>query len=83
MKNRELARLANCTTGTIRFYERKGCYRSRRTEANYRSYNEGHIDRLRFIGTVSRVGHDASTRFVRCSRPPTVRHRLRCSECAS
>ncbi|MFL9896184.1 MULTISPECIES: Cd(II)/Pb(II)-responsive transcriptional regulator [Paraburkholderia] len=50
MKIGELARLANCTTDTIRFYEKEGLLPSAdRTEANYRRYNEGHIDRLRFI----------------------------------
>jgi Cd(II)/Pb(II)-responsive transcriptional regulator len=50
MKIGELARLANCTTDTIRFYEKEGLLPpADRTTANYRSYNEGHIDRLRFI----------------------------------
>jgi Cd(II)/Pb(II)-responsive transcriptional regulator len=50
MKIGELARLANCTTDTIRFYEKEGLLpEADRTEANYRSYNEGHVDRLRFI----------------------------------
>ena len=50
MKIGELAKLANCTTDTIRFYEKEGLLPPPdRTEANYRSYNKGHIDRLRFI----------------------------------
>jgi Cd(II)/Pb(II)-responsive transcriptional regulator len=50
MKIGELARLANCTTDTIRFYEKEGLLpEADRTEANYRSYNESYIDRLRFI----------------------------------
>jgi Cd(II)/Pb(II)-responsive transcriptional regulator len=50
MKIGELARLANCTTDTIRFYEKEGLLpEADRTDANYRSYNESHIDRLRFI----------------------------------
>ncbi|MDR5751341.1 MULTISPECIES: Cd(II)/Pb(II)-responsive transcriptional regulator [unclassified Caballeronia] len=37
-------------TDTIRFYEKEGLLpEADRTEKNYRSYNEGHIDRLRFI----------------------------------
>ena len=50
MKIGELAKLANCTTDTVRFYEKEGLLPPpERTEANYRSYHEGHIDRLRFI----------------------------------
>ena len=50
MKIGELARLANCTADTVRFYEKEGLLpRADRTEANYRTYNEGHIERLRFI----------------------------------
>lgn len=50
MKIGELAQLANCTTDTIRFYEKEGLLpAAERTEANYRSYNDSHVDRLRFI----------------------------------
>ena len=50
MKIGELARLANCTTDTIRFYEKEGLLpEAERTDANYRSYGESHVDRLRFI----------------------------------
>ncbi|RQH02206.1 Cd(II)/Pb(II)-responsive transcriptional regulator [Paraburkholderia dinghuensis] len=50
MRIGELARLANCTTDTIRFYEKEGLLpEANRTDANYRNYNESHIDRLRFI----------------------------------
>ncbi|CDY73449.1 Transcriptional regulator, MerR family [Caballeronia glathei] len=50
MKIGELARLANCTTDTIRFYEKEGLLpEADRTDTNYRSYNASHIDRLRFI----------------------------------
>lgn len=50
MKIGELAQLANCTPDTIRFYEKEGLLPlARRTDANYRVYNEGHAIRLRFI----------------------------------
>ena len=50
MKIGELAKTAGCTTDTIRFYEKEGLLpEAGRTEGNYRSYNESHIDRLRFI----------------------------------
>ena len=43
MKIGELARLANCTTDTIRFYEKEGLLpEAERTDANYRSYSERH-----------------------------------------
>ena len=50
MKIGELAKAAGCTTDTIRFYEKAGLLpEAVRNEANYRSYREAHIDRLRFI----------------------------------
>lgn len=50
MRIGELAQLANCTTDTIRFYEKEGLLpEADRTDANYRNYNERHVERLRFI----------------------------------
>ena len=50
MKIGELAKIAGCTTDTIRFYEKEGLLpEAERTGSNYRSYHDGHIDRLRFI----------------------------------
>ncbi|MDR5761069.1 Cd(II)/Pb(II)-responsive transcriptional regulator [Caballeronia sp. LZ035] len=50
MKIGELARIAKCTPDTIRFYEREGLLQqAERTEANYRTYNASHIERLRLI----------------------------------
>ena len=50
MKISELAKSANCTTETIRFYEKSGLLPApQRTEGNYRSYNDMHAERLRFI----------------------------------
>jgi Cd(II)/Pb(II)-responsive transcriptional regulator len=50
MKIGELAKIAHCTTETIRFYEKEGLLpETGRTEANYRSYTARHVERLRFI----------------------------------
>jgi len=50
MKISELARTANCSTETIRFYERTGLLpHPDRTDANYRSYSPMHRERLCFI----------------------------------
>ena len=50
MKIGALARLARCTTQTIRFYEQAGLMPpTARSEANYRVYRQEHLERLRFI----------------------------------
>ncbi|MBF6615230.1 MAG: Cd(II)/Pb(II)-responsive transcriptional regulator [Candidimonas sp.] len=50
MKIGELAKAANCGTETIRFYEKEGLLPyPARTEGNYRSYRQEHLERLRFI----------------------------------
>ena len=50
MKIGELAKIAHCTTETIRFYEKEALLpEAERTEANYRSYTAMHVERLRFI----------------------------------
>ena len=50
MKIGELARIANCTPDTVRFYEKEGLLPpARRTEANYRTYDATHVERLRLI----------------------------------
>ncbi|WP_438397145.1 Cd(II)/Pb(II)-responsive transcriptional regulator [Caballeronia sp. DA-9] len=50
MKIGELAKLARCTTETVRFYEKEGLMPDAdRTVANYRDYSAAHLDRLRFI----------------------------------
>jgi DNA-binding transcriptional MerR regulator len=46
MKIGELAKIAHCTTETIRFYEKEGLLpEADRTEANYRSYTARHVER--------------------------------------
>ncbi|SAK44310.1 MerR family regulatory protein [Caballeronia pedi] len=50
MKIGELARITNCTPDTIRFYEKEGLIPpAARTDANYRTYDETHVERLRLI----------------------------------
>ncbi|SAK52322.1 MerR family transcriptional regulator [Caballeronia hypogeia] len=50
MKIGELARITNCTPDTIRFYEKEGLLpQAARTEANYRTYDATHVERLRLI----------------------------------
>ncbi|XKE46239.1 Cd(II)/Pb(II)-responsive transcriptional regulator [Halomonas organivorans] len=50
MKIGELARRTGCRVVTIRYYEREGLLPvPARSEANYRLYGEGHVERLAFI----------------------------------
>ena len=50
MKIGDLARLANCSTETIRFYEKAGLLPAPdRSDSNYRNYQTAHLERLRFI----------------------------------
>jgi Cd(II)/Pb(II)-responsive transcriptional regulator len=50
MKIGELAKATGTAVDTIRYYEREGLLpEARRTEANYRDYDEAHAQRLAFI----------------------------------
>ncbi len=50
MKIGELAKIANCTVETIRYYEKEKLMPiPSRTKNNYRQYTHQHIERLRFI----------------------------------
>lgn len=50
MKIGELAQIAQCTVETIRYYEKEALLPApQRTAANYRSYGQAHVERLRFI----------------------------------
>lgn len=50
MKIGDLAKATGTQVETVRYYEREGLLAApARTEANYRSYNESHVARLRFI----------------------------------
>ncbi|MBB5016822.1 Cd(II)/Pb(II)-responsive transcriptional regulator [Chitinivorax tropicus] len=50
MKIGELAKLADCTVETIRYYEKEGLLPpSRRTDGNYRDFDASLVERLRLI----------------------------------
>ncbi|RRV09316.1 Cd(II)/Pb(II)-responsive transcriptional regulator [Pseudomonas sp. v388] len=50
MKIGELARLTDAQVETIRYYEREGLLPApARTEGNYRTYTQAHVERLSFI----------------------------------
>ena len=50
MKISDLAKAAQTQPETIRYYERKGLLpQAARTQANYRAYDESHVQRLAFI----------------------------------
>ena len=50
MKIGELAKLAQTQNETIRYYEREGLLpEARRSDANYRIYDESHVQRLAFV----------------------------------
>ena len=50
MKIGTLAKTANCSTETVRFYEKEGLLPAPgRTQGNYRNYDATHVERLRFI----------------------------------
>lgn len=53
----ELARLVGVAADTVRYYERAGLLPPpARTPAGYRAYDDGAIDRLRFIQGAQRLG---------------------------
>jgi len=51
MKIGEIAQHVGCSVETIRFYEKEGLLQKplRNIENNYRSYDQQHLERLRFI----------------------------------
>lgn len=50
MKIGELAKVAQCTVETVRYYEKEGLLPApARTSGNYRHYGPSHVERLRFI----------------------------------
>ena len=50
MKIGELAQVAQCTVETVRYYEKAGLLpETVRTAGNFRVYEPGHVERLRFI----------------------------------
>ena len=57
MKIGELAKAAQCTVETVRYYEKAGLLASPvRTTANYRSYARSHLERLCFIRNCRALG---------------------------
>ena len=57
MRIGELAQRAGTTTKTLRFYEHAGLLpEPQRTAAGYRDYNEGVLDRLRFVKAAQAAG---------------------------
>ncbi|MBU9813811.1 Zn(2+)-responsive transcriptional regulator [Rahnella sp. C60] len=53
----ELARLANVSTDTVRYYEKQGMMGTgSRSPSGYRQYNEGDVQRLRFIRYAKSTG---------------------------
>jgi Cd(II)/Pb(II)-responsive transcriptional regulator len=69
MKIGELAKTANCTTETIRFYEKEGLLpEPDRTDSNYRSYHSAHVERLRFIRNCRKLdmAHDEIRALLAC-----------------
>jgi Cd(II)/Pb(II)-responsive transcriptional regulator len=56
MKIGELAAKANCSTETIRYYEKAGLLPPpSRSESNYRQYTPAHLERLRLIRNCRRL----------------------------
>lgn len=50
MRIGELAKATNCSVETIRYYEQQGLIPAAyRTDNNYRTYNQTHLNRLKFI----------------------------------
>lgn len=50
MKIGELSKLTGCEVVTIRYYEKKGLLpHPKRTGSNYRTYEQAHAERLKFI----------------------------------
>jgi Cd(II)/Pb(II)-responsive transcriptional regulator len=57
MRIGELARRAETQPVTVRYYEGLGLLpQPERTEGNYRIYDEGHLERLRFIRNCRAIG---------------------------
>ena len=57
MKIGELAQASQCTVETVRYYEKEGLLPiPARTEGNYRSYGNPHVERLRFIRNCRALG---------------------------
>jgi Cu(I)-responsive transcriptional regulator len=59
MKIGEVSRITGIKVETVRYYERIGLLpKPARTDGNYRSYDPGNVDRLRFIRQARGLGLD-------------------------
>ena len=56
MRISQLAERSGVPATTLRFYESAGLLAAERTLSGYRSYGDGAVDRLAFIGTAKRLG---------------------------
>ena len=62
LKNGQLAKLADVTPDTIRYYEKQGMMdHGKRTEGGYRLYSEQDLQRLRFIRYAKQLGFTLET----------------------
>lgn len=62
LKIGQLAKLANVTPDTIRYYEKQGMMdHGKRTEGGYRLYSEQDLQRLRFIRYAKQLGFTLET----------------------
>lgn len=72
MKIGELAKIANCTVETVRYYEKEGLMPApERQENNYRRYTQLHLNRLRFIRNcrVLDLNHDEIRELLKMMEP--------------
>ena len=73
MKIGDLARSAQCTVETVRYYEREGLLpAAARTAGNFRSYGHEHVERLRFIRNCRALdmSHDEIRRILALADQP-------------
>lgn len=82
----ELARRAGVSTSTLRFYEREGLIRSRRTSGNQRRFGRDMLRRVSFIRISLRVGVPLSMihtvlKLLPEERTPTREDWQRVSQC--
>ncbi|MFJ4919570.1 redox-sensitive transcriptional activator SoxR [Streptomyces sp. NPDC088725] len=82
----ELAERSGVSTSALRFYEREGLIRSRRTAGNQRRYSRDTLRRVAFIRTSQRLGIPLATirdvlGLLPEDRTPTKEDWARISEC--
>ncbi|WP_328581908.1 redox-sensitive transcriptional activator SoxR [Streptomyces sp. NBC_00370] len=82
----ELAARSGVATSALRFYEREGLIRSRRTSGNQRRYSRDTLRRVAFIRTSQRLGIPladirAVLELLPADRTPTKEDWARISEC--